>query len=79
MSRTVTLRLDDGAYKLFKAIAERENRSLSNYIETAVQRFVEEHETVDEFEMAEIKSNDALGRSLKRGARDAKLRRGKFV
>jgi predicted transcriptional regulator len=79
MSRTVTLRLDDAAYRLFKAIAERENRPLSNYIETAVMRFVEEHEAVDEFEMAEIRGNAALNQSLKRGARDAKLRRGQFA
>lgn len=79
MSRMVTLRLDETAYRLFKAIAERENRPLSNYIETAVMRHIEESESVDEFEMAEIKGNAALNRSLKRGARDAKLRRGRFV
>jgi hypothetical protein len=33
----------------------------------------------DEFEMAEIRGNVALSRSLKRGHRDAKQRRGAFV
>jgi predicted transcriptional regulator len=79
MSKTVTLRLDDRLYRVFRSIAERENRPLSNFIETAVLRFVEEHQVVDEFEMEEIKGNQALNRALKRGIRDAKHGRGVFV
>ena len=79
MSKTVTLRLDEPVYRLFKDVAERENRPISNFIETAVKRFLQEHEVVDEFEMAEIRGNDELNRSLKRGHRDAKHRRGTFV
>ena len=79
MSRTVTLRLDDPVYQVFRTIAERENRPISNFIETAVLRFVEEHETVDEFEMTEIRNNAELNRSLKRAVSDAKHRRGSFV
>ena len=79
MSKTVTLRLDDPVYRLFKSVAERENRPVSNVIETAVMRFVQDHETVDEFEMAEIRGNGELNRSLKRGHQDAKNRRGAFV
>ncbi len=40
MPKTVTLRLDEPVYRLFKEVAERENRPLSNFIETAVMRFV---------------------------------------
>lgn len=79
MSKTVTLRLDDPVYRLFRSVAERENRPISNFIETAVMRFVHEHETVDEFEMAEIHGNVELNQSLKRGYGDAKHRRGSFV
>ena len=79
MSKTVTLRLDDPVYRLFKCVAERENRPISNFIETAVMRFVQDHETVDEFEMAEIRGNIELNQSLKRGHQDAKHRRGAFV
>lgn len=79
MSKTLTLRLDEPVYQLFKAVADRENRPISNFIETAVMRFVKEYETVDEFEMAEIHSNADLSRSLKRGHQDAKNRRGAFV
>ena len=79
MSKTVTLRLNDPVYQLFKGVAERENRPISNFIETAVMRFVQDHETVDEFEMAEIRGNSELNQSLKRGHQDAKHRRGAFV
>ncbi len=79
MSKTVTLRLDDPVYRLFRCVAERENRPISNFIETAVIRFVQEHETVDEFEMAEIRGNTELNKSLKRGHQDAKRRRGTFA
>ena len=79
MSKTVTLRLDEPVYRLFKGVAERENRPISNFIETAVLRFVQDHASVNEFEMAEIKANVELNQSLKRGHQDAKHRRGAFV
>jgi predicted transcriptional regulator len=79
MSKTITLRLDDPVYRLFRDVAERENRPISNFIVTAVMRFVQEHETADEFEMAEIRGNAGLNESLTRGHRDAKRRRGSFA
>ncbi|MGO8705425.1 MAG: CopG family transcriptional regulator [Candidatus Brocadiia bacterium] len=75
----VTLRLDDPVYRMFRFMAERENRPLSNFIETAARRFVEEHGIADEFEMAEIRGNGELNRSLKRGVADARRKRGRFV
>jgi hypothetical protein len=42
-------------------------------------RFVEEQEFVDGFEMAEIKANKELNRSLRHGILDAKKKRGRFV
>jgi predicted transcriptional regulator len=79
MSRTVTLRLEDSVYQKFKDLATNDNRPLSNFIQTAALRFVEEHELVEEFEMAEIRANVSLSRSLKAGLRDAKAKRGRFV
>ena len=79
MSQTVTLRLDDGVYQKFRGLAINDNRPLSNFIQTAALRFIEEHEVVDEFEMAEIRDNSDLNRSLKSGLRDAKAKRGQFV
>ena len=79
MSRTITLRLDDGIYQKFKGLAIDDNRPLSNFIQTVALRFVEEHEMVDEFEMAEIRDNTDLNRSIQKGLHDAKARRGQFV
>ena len=79
MSRTVTLRLPDETYRQFRTLAERENRPLSNFIETAALRYIETEQFVDEFEMEEIRGNAELNRSLKRGMKDAKAGRGRFV
>jgi len=79
MSKTVTLRLPDDKYDRFRRMAERENRPLSNFIETAVSRYVENEIFADEFEMREIEENAELNRSLKRGIDDATARRGRSV
>jgi predicted transcriptional regulator len=79
MSKTVTLRLDEKVYSRFRGLAKHDNRPLSNFIETAALRFVEEHGFADGFEMAEIEGNAALNSSLKAGLRDAKAKRGNFV
>ncbi len=79
MSKTVTLRLDEEVHKKFKHLAELDNRPLSNFIETAALRYAEEQEYADEFEMMEIKNNTDLNRSIKRGLRDARAKRGRFV
>ncbi len=79
MSKTVTLRLDDKVYRKFRDFAENDRRPLSNFIETAALRFVEEHEYIDEFEMAEIRDNASLNRSITAGLRDVKAKRGRFV
>ncbi len=79
MPKTVTLRLDEKVYRRFCGLAKDDNRPLSNFIETAALRFVEEHGFVDEFEMAEIKANQPLNRSIKAGIKDSKSMRGRFV
>jgi predicted transcriptional regulator len=79
MAKVVTLRLDDKVYNTFKTIADQENRPLSNFIETAAMRYINEIEFVDEFEMAEINSNTVLKDSMKRGIKDYKKRSGRLV
>ncbi len=79
MSKTVTLRLDDKIYKKFRDLAKSDSRPISNFIETAVLRFVESNEFVDEFEMAEIRSNSSVNNSIKRGLRDVKAKRANLV
>jgi len=79
MSKTITLRLDEKIYELFRAYAQSDNRSLSNFIETSALRYVLEHEETDEFESKEISSNTALQASLKRAHQDFAADKGRFV
>ncbi|HRI47964.1 MAG: hypothetical protein KF721_08150 [Ignavibacteriaceae bacterium] len=79
MSKTITLRLSDENYKKYKKLADRDNRPISNFIETAVKRFIEHNIYVDEFEMEEIKNNVELNKSIKKGLSDMKSKRGRFV
>ena len=79
MSKTVTLRLDERIYERFRTFAERDNRTLSNFIETAVLRFIESEQFADEFEMEEIKFNKSLNENLKSGLADVKAKRGHFA
>ena len=79
MSNTITLRLDDKTYEMFRILSQRDNRPLSNFIETAALRYIEDSSLADEAEMAAIRSDQPLNASLKRGLRDAKARKGRFV
>jgi predicted transcriptional regulator len=79
MSKTVTLRLSDDVYQLFRESAESDNRPLSNFIETATKRFIEQSELAGEAEMTGIRANAALNRSIRRGHSDARSKRGRLV
>nr|VFJ70698.1 MAG: CopG-like RHH_1 or ribbon-helix-helix domain-containing protein, RHH_5 [Candidatus Kentron sp. FM]VFJ71110.1 MAG: CopG-like RHH_1 or ribbon-helix-helix domain-containing protein, RHH_5 [Candidatus Kentron sp. FM]VFK18676.1 MAG: CopG-like RHH_1 or ribbon-helix-helix domain-containing protein, RHH_5 [Candidatus Kentron sp. FM] len=79
MEKIVTLRLPEHVYQQFHTLAEQENRPLSNFIETAVSRYVETQQFVDEFEMEEIHRNAELNRSLRQGIQDAEAGHGHFV
>ena len=79
MSRTITLTLKDSVYNLLRRLAEQDNRTLSNFIETSTLRYIEEQGYVDEYEMAEIRGNQEVNKSLKRGMKDVKLKKGRFV
>ena len=79
MSKTVTLRIENTLYKKLKEHAKSENRTLSNFIETAALKYIEQIELVDEYEMKEIISNADLLERLKIGSSDAINKKGKFV
>jgi uncharacterized protein (DUF1778 family) len=79
MAKTLTVRIEEAAYRVIEEAAAAENRSVSNFIETAaLQRAVAEI-FVPEQEMSEIRSDAALVRRLKAGHRDAAARRGRFA
>ena len=79
MSKTVTLRLNESIYNMFRNLAVSENRTLSNFIETSVLRFIEHNQFVDEYEMTVIKNNKGLNASLNRAIKDVKAKKGRFV
>ncbi len=79
MPKTVTLRINDDLLDKLKHHAEMENRSISNFIETATLRYIEQTELVDEFEMSEMLNNEKLLKQLKKGSEDARKKRGRFV
>ena len=80
MPKVVTLRLTDDLYHLFSHYAKDDNRTLSNFIETAAKKYIEQNiEYADEYEMKEITDNAGLNESLKHGYKDAKNKKGQFV
>lgn len=79
MSKTVTLRLDEEVYKELKEAAEATRRPLSNLIETAALGKIREEQFVDDAEMADIRSNEALLERMRTGSRQAAERKGSFV
>jgi uncharacterized protein (DUF1778 family) len=76
MSKVVTIRLGEEEYNRIKAAAQADNRPISNFIETATIRFLEQTEFVDEGEMAEIRADKKLIRSLRAATED--IRKGRF-
>jgi predicted CopG family antitoxin len=79
MPKTLTLRVDDDTYEAFLKRAKDENRSVANFIEHAVKIHIQDHDFVDDVEMAEILSNDQLVERLKRGSQQARRRKGSLV
>ena len=79
MTKTVTLRLGEEVYEEFREAAAAERRTLSNLIETAALARIREMQFVDDKEMTDILSNDALVGRLKTGSRQAQRRKGDFV
>ena len=79
MSKTVPLRLDDKDYEIIKHHAQADNRPLSNYIERATLKYIEEIDYVDDYEMEQILNDKELLESLRRGSADAANKKGKFV
>ena len=79
MSKTISLRVNDDLYESLREHAEAENRSISNFIETAAIKYIAEVDYVDDFEMQSIRGDESLLHRLKRGSADAKKSRGRFV
>ena len=79
MPKALTVRIDEATYRLIEEAAAAENRSVSNFIETAALERAVAEILVPEEEMSEIRSNAKLVKRLKSGHRDAAARRGRFA
>ena len=79
MTKTVSLRIDEELYKSLKIHAQAENRSISNFIETATMRYLDEVEYANDYEMESITGNPDLMKRIKQGTRDAAKSRGRFA
>ena len=78
MTKIVTMRIDENLLKQFNNFAKLENRSLSNFIETATKKYINEMELTDDFETNEILDNKSLLKKLANGRNDAKSKQKRF-
>ena len=76
MPKTITVRLDDNIFNLFKTAATGERRTISNFIEYAALSYLTNEIFVSDDEMNEILNDKNLVKSLNKGLNEAK--KGKF-
>ena len=55
MPKTITVRIDDEIYDIFKKAADGQKRTISNYLEYATLNYTVNETVVDDDEMNEIK------------------------
>jgi predicted transcriptional regulator len=72
MSKTITVRLDDNVYEIFKKAADGQKRTISNYLEYATLNYTVNETIVDDAEMTEIM---AFSDDLEKGLSDIKAGR----
>jgi uncharacterized protein (DUF1778 family) len=79
MSKTITLRIEDPIYDIFKKAADGERRNISNFVENAtIQYLTNEFYATDE-EMDEILSDKQIISSLRKGLKEASQGKYKVV
>ena len=76
MAKTITVRLEDNIYEMFKKAADGEKRTISNYIEYATLNYTVSETVVDDTEMAEIITFE---KDIKKGMSDIKAGRFKVI
>jgi len=67
MSKTITVRLEENVYEIFKKAADGQKRTISNYIEYATLNYTVNETIVDDTEMSEILSFEE---DIKKGLSD---------
>jgi uncharacterized protein (DUF1778 family) len=79
MAKTITLRIEDPIYDIFKKAAEGERRNISNFVENATIQYLTNELMVSDEEMDEILSDKQLVASLKKGLKQASQGKYKVV
>jgi predicted transcriptional regulator len=76
MAKTITVRLEDSIYEMFKKAAEGQKRTISNYIEYATLNYLVSETFVDDAEMNEILNFE---KDIKKGIADISAGRYKII
>lgn len=79
MSKTITVRLQDNIYELFKKAADGERRTISNFLEVATLAYISNEIHISDEEMNDILNDKMLTKSLEKGLEDTKKGNFKFV
>ena len=72
MPKTITIRLEDSVYDIFKKAADGERRTISNFLEFATLAYVTNEIHVSDDEMNDILDDSTLASSLRKGLKDIK-------
>ena len=67
MAKTITVRIDDSTYDIFKLAAAGQKRTISNYLEYATLNYTMNETFVDDMEMNEILKYE---KDIKKGLSD---------
>lgn len=76
MAKTITVRIDDEIYDIFKKIADGQKRTISNYLEYATLNYTVNEIVIDDIEMREILS---FSKEIKKGLHDISAGRYKVI
>lgn len=76
MAKTITVRIDEHVYDIFKKAADGQKRTISNYIEYATLNYTVNDAIVDDAEMNEILTNE---KDIKKGLSDISAGRYKII
>lgn len=74
-----TINVKNNLMRSLSILAKGENRSVPNFIETVLMRYLDNDIYADPFEMDAIYKDKKLKKSILSGLNDYKKRRGKFV
>ncbi|MDD5569322.1 MAG: CopG family transcriptional regulator [Candidatus Pacebacteria bacterium] len=72
MSKTITMRVDDDIYQMFKKAAHGARRTISNFLEYATISYLSQETYISDSEMKEITKDKDLMKSLKLGEKEIK-------